>query len=202
MLRIRCELEDTFHGPHGWRGVSLPAPSPLHDWALCPKGQGLKALRTRMAYGLWHMPMAHGGTWHMAHGLWRMGYGLRYPDLPLSEHCKPILLPGGDRALGCPPGSPGATHRGTWVAFGSPSPARHRGLGANGSATPAARPSAVLWGRRRPSSPSSSPIIVSRFLSHVGTRLLPSSEHVLLLWRIPLASSRAWLVLGGEERSP
>ena len=44
--------------------------------------------------------------WPMAHGLWRMGYGLRDPDLPLSEHCKPILLPGGDRGLGCPPGAP------------------------------------------------------------------------------------------------
>ena len=33
-----------------------------------------------------------------------MGYVLRYPDLPRSEPCKPILLPGGDRGLGCPPG--------------------------------------------------------------------------------------------------
>ena len=105
----------------------------------------------------------------MAHGLWRMGYGLRDPDLPLSEHCEPILLPGGDRGLGCPPGVPGATHRDTWLAFGSPFRARHRGLGAHGSATPAAPASAVLWGRRRASSPSFSPIIVRRFFPLVGT---------------------------------
>ena len=122
-----------------------------------------------------------------------MGYVLRYRDLPLSEHCKPILLPGGDRALACPPGSPGATHRGTWVAFGSPSPARHRGLGAHGSATPAAPASAVLWGRRRASSPSFSPIIVSRFFPLVGTRLLPSWGRILLLWHISSASLHAWL---------
>ena len=56
----------------------------------------------------------------MAPGLRRMGYVLRYPDLPLSEHCKSILLPGGHRGLGCTPGVPGATHRDTWLTFGSP----------------------------------------------------------------------------------
>ena len=55
----------------------------------------------------------------MAPGLRRMGYVLRYPDLPLSEHCKSILLPGGHRGLGCTPGVPGATHRDTWLTFGS-----------------------------------------------------------------------------------
>ncbi len=79
-------------------------------------------------------PGVHGSAppgclWPMAHVLWRMGYGHRDPDLPLSEHCKTILLPGGNHGLGCHPG-------------------------AHGSAPPDAPPSAVLWGRRKASSPS------------------------------------------------
>ena len=62
------------------------------------------------------------------------------------------------------------TSRGPWprVPPGGPP-------GAHGSAPPAASPPALLWGRRRASSPSLSPSIVSRFFSLVGTRLLPSS---------------------------
>ena len=43
----------------------------------------------------------------MAHGQRRMSYVGRHPDLPLSEHYKPVLLPGSDRGLRCPPGVPG-----------------------------------------------------------------------------------------------
>ena len=49
-----------------------------------------------------------GCLWPMAHVLWRMGYGHRDPDLPLSEHCKTILLPGGDRGLEGHPGAHGS----------------------------------------------------------------------------------------------
>ena len=59
--------------------------------------------------------------------------------------------------------------------------------GAHGSAPPDASPPVVLWGRRRASSPSFSPSIVSRFFHLVGTRLLPSWGRVLLLWHISSA---------------
>ena len=73
--------------------------------------------------------------WPMAHGLWRMCYGLRDPDLPLSEHCKPILPPGGDRGLGCLPGVPRATHKDT-----GPSSALQPVLATEGSARTAPHP--------------------------------------------------------------
>ena len=93
-------------------------------------GHSLSAI----GHGPWPMAIGH-GPWPMADGLWP-----KVPGPPLSEHCKPILLPGGDRGLGCLPGVPGATHRDTWLAFGSPSRARHRGLGAPGSAPPGCTP--------------------------------------------------------------
>ena len=58
--------------------------------------------------------------WPMAHVLWLMGHGHRDPDLPLSAHCKTILLPGGARGLGCPPALPGATNSDTWLPVGAP----------------------------------------------------------------------------------
>ncbi len=66
---------------------------------------------------------------------------------------------------------------------------------------PPGGPPAVLWGRRRASSPSLSPSIVSRFFSLVGTRLLPSSGTLRFLggrcWGpAPPAPAHAMCILG------